>query len=170
MKRKLLFIIVATFLLFPWTVAYAYDDAAASTGPVTITSVPTNDLPQFNVFGNAISGVTPGDIFVIDSTGTDIDSSFTLSLTNIDELVHNFRYMTLKIGIYILNGNSAWEKAPDSEYPSDIYLTMQNGAVSFTLAGNAKYKITVDKGCFNCYCIGSEKTVALPGFYLTINE
>jgi hypothetical protein len=169
MKRKLVFALVAALLLFPWTVAYAYDDAAAATGPVEITSAGTASLPQFNAFGNAIGGVTPGDIFLIDITGSDVDTSFTLYLTNTDELIHNFRYMTLNIGIYIQTGTGAWEKAPAVENSRDIYLTMQNGTVSFVLAGGAKYKITIDKGCFYCYGIGAGRTAVLPDFYLTTN-
>jgi hypothetical protein len=38
MKRKLLFTLIAALLLFPWTVAYGYDSAAASTGQAEITS------------------------------------------------------------------------------------------------------------------------------------
>jgi hypothetical protein len=44
---------------------------------------------------------------------------------------------------------------------------MQNGEVSFVLAGNAKYKVTVDKGCYYRYGIGSGRTAVLPDFYLT---
>ena len=34
---------------------------------------------------------------------------------------------------------------------ADTYITMLNGKVNFTLPGYAKYKITIDKGCFYCY-------------------
>jgi hypothetical protein len=167
MKRKLVFILVAGLLLFPWTVAYAYDDAAASTGTVEITPADTSSLPHFNVCGNAIGSVTPGDLFIIDITGSDTDTFFSLYLTNADELIHNFRYMTLNIGTYIQTATGEWEKASSSENVPDIILTMQNGIVSFALGGGARYKITIDKGCFNCYAIGAVKTIVLPDFYLT---
>lgn len=168
MKRKLVFIIIAALLLFPWTVAYAYGDAAASTGAAAITPAEADSLPQFNVFGKAIGSVNRGDIFTIDNTGSDSDTSFTLSLTNTDELIDDFRYMTLNIGIYIRNGDGEWEKAPFADSVNNsIYLTMQNGSVSFTLAGGAVYKVSVEKGCFYCYGTNGIKTVTLPEFYLS---
>jgi hypothetical protein len=167
MKRKLVFFIIAALLLFPWTVAYAYSDAAASTG-AAITPAEADSLPQFNVFGKAIGSVNRGDIFTIDNTGSGGDTSFTLSLTNADELIDDFRYMTLNIGIYIRNGDGEWEKAPFADSVNNsIYLTMQNGSVSFTLAGGAVYKLSVEKGCFYCYGTSGVKTVTLPEFYLS---
>jgi len=167
MKRKLVFTLITVLLLFPWTVAYAYDNAAASTEPVEITPAGSESLPRFNVCGNAIGGVIPGDIFIIDSTGKEMDSSFTLYISNADELIHNYRYMTLNIGVYIQAQTGDWEKTTPGENSQDIYLTMQNGTVSFVLTGNAKYKITVDKGCYYCYGIGPGRIVVLPDFYLT---
>jgi hypothetical protein len=168
MKRKLVFTLVAALLLFPWTVAYAYD-AAAATGPVAITAAGTASQPQFHAYRGAIGGVTPGDLYFIDSTGSDVDTVFTLSLTNADELSREFRYLTLNIGIYVLTGAGAWEKAPagDSINGRDIYLTMQNAGISFGLAGGAEYKITIDKGCFYCYGTGADGNAVVPDFYLT---
>jgi hypothetical protein len=77
--------------------------------------------------------------------------------------------MTLNIGIYFWTDTGAWVKAPAYENSQGIYLTMQNGSVSFALSGSAKYKITIEKGCFYCYGTGGKRTVALPEFYLTAN-
>jgi hypothetical protein len=166
MKRKLLFTFIVALLLFPCTVAYAYDSAAASTSDGAISTADTASLPKFNIYGNAVGSVTPGDIFIIDNTGRESAASFTLYLTNADELIHNFRYMTLNIGIYSPAKTGEWLKVP---VPESIYLTMQNAISCFSLDGSAKYKITIEKGCFYCYATGSEKTVALPEFYLTTN-
>jgi hypothetical protein len=67
------------------------------------------------------------------------------------------------------DANGGWERAPSAggEDFSAIYLTMQNGEVSFTLAGGAKYKITIDKGCYYCYGLGAGQSAVLPQFYLT---
>jgi hypothetical protein len=169
MKRKLIFTLIAALLLAPWTVAYAYDSASAATGPVTITSPEAASLPQFNVYGNAIGGVIPGDIFLVDTTGSPGDTTFTLYITNTDELVHRYRYMTLNIGTYVQNGSGEWKKAPagPGESAGETYLTLQNGAVSFILAGSARYKITIEKGCFYCYGNNADRKSALPDFYLT---
>ncbi len=169
MKRKLIFTIITALLLIPWTVAYAYDDAAAANGPVTITSPKPESLPRFNAYGHAIGGVTPGDIFLIDSSGSNINSIYTLYITNTDELTHYFRYMTLNIGIYVETAPDEWEKVSSfqGEGNQETYLTMQNGMISFILEGGARYKITIDKGCFYCYGIDAESVPTLPEFYLT---
>jgi hypothetical protein len=171
MKRKLIFSLITALLLVPCTVAYAYDDAAAATGSVVITSPGPASLPQFHVYGNAIGGITPGDIFLIDSSGSAVDTTLTLYITNTDELIHNFRYLTLKIGTYVQDSAVGWEKVPAAEGDDsqETYLTMQNGAVSFVLAGGARYKITIDKGCFYCYGIGAGETCSLPDFYLAVS-
>jgi hypothetical protein len=169
MKRKVLFMLAAAFLLVPWTVAYAYDGAAASTVPVTISSPGTDSLPRFQVYGNAIGSVTSGDIFLVDSSGSTTDTHFTLCITNTDELVHNFRYMTLNIGIYVQDGTGEWRKmsATEGDNFDEIYLSMQNGAASFALTGGSTYKITVEKGCFYSYNTGDAEKSALPHFHLT---
>ena len=171
MKRKLFFLFFASLLLVPWTVAYAYGDASAATGQVDIIPAQPAGLPQFNVCGNAIGGVTPGDLFLVDTPNTPNDTPFTLYITNTDELIHNYRYITLCIGIYARTATGQWEKVPavEGENPPETLLTMQNGAISFVLAGGARYKITIDKGCFYCYGIGTDRTIALPDFYLTVS-
>jgi hypothetical protein len=171
MKRKLLFLFIAALLLFPWTVAYAYDDAAAATGPVGIVPAVSASLPRFNAYGHAIGGVTPGDLFLIDSSNSPDDTAFTLCITNTDELIHDYRYITLNIGTYIQTATGEWANVSTGEgtNPRETYLTMQNGAISFMLAGGARYKITIDKGCFYCYGIGADRTLALPDFYLTVS-
>jgi hypothetical protein len=83
-----------------------------------------------------------------------------------DELVHGYRYMNLNVGIYIQTGTDSWEKLSATSYP-DMYLTMQNGLVNFTLPGGATYKVTVESGCYRSYPITSGKSIAIPSFYLT---
>jgi hypothetical protein len=45
---------------------------------------------------------------------------------------------------------------------------MQNGQVSFTLPGYARYKITIDKGCFYYYGDSDGEGAVAPEFYLTV--
>ncbi len=171
MKRKLIFPLIAALLLTPWPVAYAYDEAMAINAPMTVEAAEPATAPKLNAFGNAIGGVTPGDLFHIDSANSTADTLFTLYITNIDELVYHYRYMTLNVGIYVQTGIDQWEKVTwsEGETPRETYITMQNGMVSFMLPGYAKYKITIDKGCFYCYGIGADNSAALPKFYLTAN-
>jgi len=169
MKRKLLFPLIVALLLAAWPVAYAYDNALADNIPTTIEVADPSTAPQLNGFGNAIGKVTPGDLFHIDTSGVTADTLFTLSITNTDELVHSYRYMTLNISIYVQADIDRWEKVNtgSGEIPPETYITMQNGTVSFSLPGCAKYKITIDKGCFYCYGAKSNNSVPVPEFYLT---
>jgi hypothetical protein len=169
MKRALILISILILLLIPCSVAYAYDGANATETSMTIEPADATSAPHIDVFGNAIGGVEAGDLFFIDISNTPLDTPFTLYMTNVDELVHSYRYMNLNVGIYIQTDTGNWEKmnAMAGEPYPDIYITMQNGLVSFTLPGNAKYKVTIDDGCFRCYGITPGKSIEIPSFYLT---
>ena len=168
MKRKLIFALVVAFFLVPWTAAFAHNVAKADTGPVDIQPASSATQPVFNSYGNTIGGVIPGDVFIIDCSGSDVDTEFNLYITNSDELVKSYRYVNLQIGIYTESGNGAWQKITElsGENAADFYITMQNSHVSFFLPGGAKYKIMIDKGCFNRYPVAKGKSAALPEFYL----
>lgn len=169
MKRVIFFSLIAALLLIPCAVAYANDDVQAAGNAVNIEPADPTLAPSIEVFGNAIGGVEAGDLFLIDLSGTMVDTEFTLSITNTDELVHSYRYMTLNVGIYVQTDVGGWEKVTTiaGETLPDIYITMQGGIVSFTLTGNARYKITIDKGCFHSYGVAQGKKTAVPSFYLT---
>ncbi len=166
MKRTLFIIATLVLLLIPCGAAYAYDGAGADESPVTIEPADPSLSPNVEVFGNAIGGVEAGDLFYIDVSGTTVDTPFTLYMTNIDELVHGYRYMNLNVGIYVQTGTDSWEKLSATSCP-DMYLTMQNGLVNFTLPGGAKYRVTVENGCYRSYPITSGQSIAIPSFYLT---
>ncbi len=168
MKRKLIFLLVASLLLTPWPVAYAHDAVAGQT-PIQIEAAEATTAPRWNASGNAIGGVTPGDLFYIDTGDVTTDMPVTLYITNTDQLVQYYRYLTLNVGVYVQTGTDHWEKATagNGELLPDTYITMLNGRVSFTLPGYARYKITIDKGCFYCYGSTDESAVS-PTFYLTV--
>ena len=168
MNRKFLFPLIAALLLAPWPIVYAYDSVKAANVPVTIQAVDASAAPHIQAFGHAIGSVSPGELFRVDTSATGVDTLFTLFITNTNELVNCYRYMTLNIGIYVQTNTGGWQKvtAAGGTVP-DVYLTMQGGLVSFTLPGNAAYKITIDKGCFYCYGANSAGNVAVPDFNLT---
>ena len=170
MKRKLFFLLLATLLLTPWPVAYAYDNTMARQAPVRIETAAPEAAPHWNAFGNAIGGVTPGDLFYIDTGNITTDLPVTLYITNTDELVHSYRYLTLNVAVYVQTDTDQWQKVTmaNGELLPDTYITMHNGRVSFTLPGYAKYKITIDKGCFYCYGTSADKSATSPTFYLTV--
>jgi hypothetical protein len=166
MKRALFIIATLVLLLIPCGAAYAYDGVGADEGPVTIEPADPALAPNIEVFGNAIGGVEAGDLFYIDVSGTTADTLFTLYMTNVDELVHGYRYMNLNVGIYVQTGTENWEKLNATSCP-EMYLTMQNGLVNFTLPGSAKYKVTIENGCYRSYHVTPGNSIAIPSFYLT---
>ena len=170
MKRKLIFLLLATLLLTPWPVAYAHNNAMAGQSSIQIVAAEPTAAPHWKAFGKAIGGVTPGDLFYIDTVNNAADMLVTLHITNTDELMHYYRYLTLNVGVYVQTGTDQWEKVTkaDGELLPDTYITMLNGRVSFALPGYAKYKITIDKGCFYCYGTSMDKSVVSPTFYLTV--
>ncbi len=172
MKKKLIFLLLGSLLLVPWPAAYAYGNTTQGDEPVHIEVAAPAAAPHWNAYGNAIGGVTPGDLFYIDTGDATADLPVTLYITNTDELVHYYRYLTLNVGVYAQSGSGQWQKATavNGESLPDTYITMLNGSVSFTLKGNARYKITLDKGCFYCYGTANGKGAISPTFYLTAGE
>jgi len=169
MRKKLILTLLAILLLTPWPVAYAYDNALAGPEPIQIEAAETSAAPSWSAFGKAIGGVTPGDLFYIDVMNNSADTLVTLYITNSEELIHYYRYMILKVGVYVQADTNQWEKAitGSGEQIPDIYITMQNGKVSFTLPGYAKHKVTLDSGCFYCFRTDADEGSMSPKFYLT---
>ncbi|MFC1914544.1 hypothetical protein ACFLXF_04655, partial [Chloroflexota bacterium] len=153
MKKNLFFIMLATLLLTPWPVAYAYDNDIAEQAPIQIEAAAASAAPAWYAYGGAVGGVSaPGDLFYIDVADSAVDTLFTLYLTNTDELIHYYRYLILRVGVYVQNDTGQWEKATtgNREPFPDTYLTMRNGRVDFCLPGYARYKLAIDGGSFYC--------------------
>ncbi len=169
MIRKLFFPALAILLLVPWPVAYAYDNAVAGAGPVQVAAAEPSVAPEMAALGNAVGGITsPGTLFYVDATGAPGDVSVALYLTNADELIHYYRYLILKVGVYVQAG-ADWQPAASGsgELFPDTYLTLRNGRVSFTLPGYARYKVTIDSGCFYFSPAVAGGSIS-PKFYLTV--
>jgi len=168
---KRLFPLFALLLLAPWPIAYAYDDATAGQDGVRIEVAEASVAPTWTAFGKAIGGATPGDLFYIDVTDNPADVVATLYLTNAQELIGCYRNLILKVGIYTEIAGGDWEKAStgNGEPTSEIFITMRNGQVSFTLSGLAKYKITIDSGSFYCTTTNTDKGSLSPQFYLEVD-
>ena len=96
MKKKLIFALLAAILLTPWPVAYAYDNDMAGQSAMEIEAAEPAAAPHWNAFGNAIGGVTPGDLFYIDIGNIATDIPVTLYITNVNELLQSIH--SAKIG------------------------------------------------------------------------
>ena len=176
MNKKLLkrlFPIIAVLLLTPWPVAYGFENANAGQETTQITVAEASAKPSMTVFGQAIGGVTPGDLFYINTANQTADMKATLYITNAEELVHNYRYLILKVGVYVKGNDGEWEKASgnNGEPIPETFITMHNGQVSFTLAGYANYKLTIDGGSYHSHSFtGSDEEGSFsPQFYLEVD-
>jgi len=170
---KRFFPLFALLLLAPWPVAYAhtFDGDMAGQDAVRIEVAEASAVPSMTASGKAIGGVTPGDLFYIDATDNPADIQVTLYITNTQELSHSYRYLILKVGIYVEDDAGEWEKASmdNGELIPDTFITMSNGRVSFTLAGLAEYKATIDSGSFNCFAANANGGSFSPEFYLEVD-
>ena len=177
MNKKLLrriFPLIAVLLLAPWPIAYGQEASGAIDGQETIqvTVAEASVAPGATVFGKAIGSVESGDLFNIDATDNPADVNVTLYITNAEELTHNYRYLILEVGVYVQGNDGEWEKASgnNSESIPDTFITMRNSRVSFTLAGYANYKLTIDSGSFNCITANVDDGSLSPQFYLEVDQ
>ena len=171
---KKIFPLLAVLLLAPWPVAYAqsYNGDIAGQDAVRIEVAEASVTPTWTVFGRAIGGVsTPGDLFYIDATNNAADIQLTLYITNAQELIQCYRYLILRVGIYIESNAGEWERASKGNGGPipDIFITMRNGQVNFTLPGLAKYKVTIDSGSFYCNNANVDRDSFSPQFYLEVD-
>ena len=166
---KLVFPLFALLLLAPWPIAYAhsYNGGVSGQDAVQIRIAEPSAMPSWHAFGRAIGGVdTPGDLFYINATENPTDIEVILYLTNTNELCHYYSYLILEVGIYSEGDAGEWAK---TSIP-DIFITLRNGLVRFTVPGYAKYKVTIDDGCFNCFGTVADGSVVAPQFYLTTDQ
>ncbi|MHB8105439.1 MAG: hypothetical protein ACYDG5_07880 [Dehalococcoidales bacterium] len=172
MKRAIFFAIIAAVLLVPCGVAYAYGQVKAADIAASIAPADQSATPTIQIYGNAIGSISAGDLFIIDTSGTPINANFTLTMTNIDDLVKYFRCMTLNVGIYSQTDNVTWQKMTTlngAQLP-EMLVTMQNSSVSFTLTGNARYRVTIEKGNYQSFSIARGQSVAIPRFSLAAGQ
>ena len=166
---KRIFPLLAFMLLAPWPVAYAHDVSGTSAGhePVQVTTAATTAQPAWTAFGKAIGSVKPGELFHIDASDNPADITVALCITNADELIHSYRYLILKVGVYVESGAGKWGKASggNGEPLGETFVTLQYAQVSFTLPGLARYKVTIDGGNFYCVIANPPEGSISPRFY-----
>ena len=171
---KKIFPLLAVSLLVPWPIAYAqsYNGDTAGQDAVQIEVAEDSEKPSWSAFGRAIGGVTtPGDLFYIDAGGSPADIVVTLYIVNTQELIHCYKYLNLKVGVYVWSSTAQWQRASGANGGpvSDTYITLSNGQVSFTLPGYTKYKVAIDSGCFYCITANTDGGSLSPQFYLTVD-
>ena len=171
---KRMFPFLAVLLLAPWPVVYAYDvsDGVVGDKTVHIEVTAPSAAPGLTVFGRAVGGVTPGELFYIDATKSAGNIAVTLYLTDANELVPYLRYLILEVGVYVESSDGEWKRASwwNGEPAPDIFITLDHSRVSFTLAGCARYKVAIDGGSFYCISANNGGGNLSPRFYLVVDE
>jgi hypothetical protein len=176
-RRVLIFTLITVLILTigSWVTSTAYgqvNDAtglnATANGEITVTPAPAETQPVLDIFGNYIGGVGAGDLFYVNATSSEPDISVYLYITNTDELAQSFRYLILKVGMYVEDGNGQWQKITSQGGVAlpDRYITLENGMVNFTLSGLAHYKITIESGSYKSYPRSNGAEIS-PQFYLS---
>jgi len=171
---KKIFPFLAVLLLAPWPVAYAHTYTGGTPGQesVQIETAGPSETPTWTAFRKAIGGVsTPGDLFYIDASNNAADIQVNLYITNAEELIHCYRYLILKVGIYAEDGSGEWEPAywcSGGPVP-ETFITLRDAQVSLTLPGYTKYKVTIDSGSFYCTNTDAGGGTLHPQFYLTVD-
>ncbi len=168
---RFILLISAALLLTLWLTSYAYgvSNGIAGYKTVHIEAAEPSMAPRATVFGRAIGGVSPGDLFYIDATGNSHDMTVSLYLTNAHELTPYLRYLILEVGVYFEGSDGQWRKAllPNGNPVPDTFITLRNSPVNLILAGYTKYKVTVDSGSFYCPNANTNGGSLSPQFYLT---
>lgn len=175
MRKTLKFFLLILMLLLAasWVTSIAYGQTRgdASQTDIQVEAAPPEASPKADIFGNAIGGVTAGDLFYVDATGIPLDISLDLYITNPDELIHYLRYLILKVGVYTEDTDGQWQQITSLNGVAlpDTYITLQNSPVNFILPGLARYKVTIESGSYHCFpCRHSSGDIS-PAFYLTAN-
>jgi len=162
-------VIITALFFFPRLTAIAYGQVNGDDGKqaVRVAAADPSAAPSAEFYGKAIGSVTPGDLFYVDAAGNPADITLSLYVTNTGELIHYLKYLTLQVAVYIEDSSGHWIKPQiNGEESPKIYLTLQNGPVTFTLPGGARYKVAIDSGCFYCLSAGSAGDSITPRFFL----
>jgi hypothetical protein len=166
---RLILLASALLLFTPWLTSYAYGTSqGAGNKPVHVEAAEPSVAPSATVFGKAIGGVTPGDLFYIDATDNARDISVSLYITNSPELTPYFRYLILEVGIYFEDSDGQWRRAllQNGEPVPNTYITLRNSPLSLVLTGYTRYKVAVDSGSFYCLTSHINGGKLSPQFYL----
>jgi hypothetical protein len=161
-------IVIIALVFAPKLVGTAFGQDTPNPGQagLVIEAADTTAAPTATFYGKAIGEVTPGDLFYIDATASQVDFTLNLYITNADDLIHYLRYLTLQVAVYVKDGEGNWIKPQLNGEQAETYLTLQNSPATFTLTGGAQYKITVEDGCFNCLSAGNAEENPAPKFFL----
>ena len=137
----------------------------------------TNVPPTWSPVVGQVGSITAGDLYFLDCTNYAGDVLVTLNITNPSALAKDYEYLNLLVNVWS-GGAGVWTTQATNADGSPIYsvgpplvetyLNIQNGNISFILAGSTKYCITVDSGSYHCIDTNATGGSLSPDFYLEI--
>lgn len=169
MLRKTIIIIFAIALLTPWPVAFAYDNGELNPLSCTVSVAPDANQP-FTVYGQMIGSVPTINLFTIDATNRQWDTSATLYITNTADLVKCYRYLIMECQVFLRLEDNSWKEVTSncaSSYQNSI-ISLRNGHIDFMLQGGGYYMVTIAQGSY--YCTNSQADESTPYFFLEISD
>ena len=179
MKKVIIIILTSIIVLAAgsWITSTAYGHTNDNTnlnatvnGEINVTPAPTEDTPTIDFYGNYLGSVEAGDLFYINAAENQPDFSINLCITNTDVLVKSYRYMILKVTVYVEDSEGQWQQITEQNgiaLPA-TYITLENPQVNFNLIGLANYKVTIESGSYKSLPRTTDNDVA-PQFYLNTN-
>jgi hypothetical protein len=174
MRKILRFTLVLAMLSLAasWlsSIAYGQTNDGVEQSGIYVEAAPPEAAPSATFYGRAIGGVTGGDLFYVDAINSQPDMSLDLYITNSDELIHYFRYLILKVTVYVEDGEGQWQPATSQNETliPDTYITLQNSPVQLILPGLARYKVTIESGSYHSLPFHANGGVISPSFYLNV--
>ncbi len=129
----------------------------------------TNVAPTWSPVLGDPGSITAGDLYYIDTQSYTGDVYVTLYISNPDALSLDYSYLNMKANVWYLNGAN-WDQATlvGPDVIGDVFLTLENGFVSFLLEGNTQYCISLDGG--NYYLVDTNALGGdlSPDFYIEV--
>jgi hypothetical protein len=140
-------------------------------GPVNYVNVPPAWSPVIEDPGS----ITAGDLYYVDTIGYDGDVVATLYISNADALSKDYAYLNMQVNVWELTHTmpaDTWSSAQatyaDGTAIGTVYLTLENGFITFVLEGNSHYAISIDGGNFYCVDTDAADGELSPDFYLEV--
>jgi hypothetical protein len=191
MRKKLIFAAAVLLLFAATAVTFARDTATTSvsisavgvsgTGNAVadlygLQDVPTgieleygNTAPLWSPVIEQPGSITAGDIYYFNTTDYLGDVMMSLHITNPEELSQNYSYLFMQVNVR--NGTSgSWAQSTraDGSEIGAVYLSLNNGYVSFVLSGDTEYSIAIDGGTFYCIDTDADGGSLSPDYYLEV--
>ena len=161
---------------------YASDDVSGIAGVATSIKLKNSTgsgpyvhvAPTWTPVIEQAGAITGGDVYYLNTTDYTGDILVTLYLTNPNELQKNYSNLMMKVNVWkrvLADPDDPWVQATMANGDAIVdtmYLTINNGNVSFILTGDLEYCISVDGGSYYCIDTNAAGGELSPAFFLEV--